>query len=197
MIEIPKENNPAQAYQPMPSNLGSFMMRTASTESVDEEPLHTSGEELPHDNPETPGSGIDWPREEEDNPGKKRVSRFSSDAIARIVDRGFANIAAMYTHGDIEDYEADPREMSEVREVLENWMNETGYTMSPTVSMIVSLTGIYMFRIPQLYRDRQRNLKIESNRKAAEEAAHKAKKGDVEDVTDHHEPESDTNKPVQ
>lgn len=189
MIEIPK-GKPKEDYQPIPSNLGSFMSQAANTEQVEEEPL-TPSNEVPSDAPfEAPGNiegndgGMNWPPDdEEDHPGKKKVSRFTGDMMARFVDRLFANGAAMYTHGKISDYEASQKEMEEISESFMRWMEESEVEMSPTTTLVMSLTGIYMFRLPQLYMDRKHNLELEARKKSAEETANRVKNGGVIDVT--------------
>jgi len=194
MIEIPKDKPSAgkEEYQPIPSNLGSFMSSVASTESVEEAPLDPPPTETAHDTIfDDPGAGdggdggMNWPPEDEDpdNPGKKRVSRFSGEMMARFADRLFANVAAMYTHGKIDNYTASQKEMEEITECFRNWTIETGVQMSPTATLCMSLAGIYVFRIPSLYFERQRNLEIEARQEAARKAAQRAKNGGAVDVT--------------
>lgn len=190
MIERPIVNSSKEDYQVIPSNLGSFMSKAATTEQVEEEPLTPTNEPPAAPQFEEPGDmggrdgGMNWPPDdEEDHPGKKKVSRFTGDMMARFVDRLFANGAAMYTHGKISDYEASQKEMEEISESFMRWMKESEVEMSPTTTLVMSLTGIYMFRLPQLYMDRKHNLELEARQEEAKKAADRAKNGGAIDVT--------------
>lgn len=189
MIEIPKDN-PKGDYQPIPSNLGSFMSSVASTATVEEAPLNPLPAADPEPDFEDLGGvnggegGMNWPLEdEEDHPGQKKVSRFTGEMMARFTDRLFANAASMYTHGKIEDYEASQKEMEELVECYRNWASEEGVQMSPTATLLMSLGGLYVFRLPSLYRDRKHNLELEARQEAAKKAAERAKNGGAVDVT--------------
>ena len=189
MIEIPKDN-PKGDYQPIPSNLGSFMSSVASTEAVEEAPLNPPPAADPEPDFEDLGGmnggegGMNWPpADEEDHPGQKKVSRFTGEMMARFTDRLFANVASMYTHGKIEDYEASQKEMEELVECYRNWASEEGVQMSPTATLLMSLGGLYVFRLPSLYRDRKHNLELEARQEAAKKAAERAKNGGAVDVT--------------
>ena len=188
MIEIPKDK--PNDYQPIPSNLGSFMSSVAATEQVEEAPLNPPQAADPEPDFEDLGTinggegGMNWPPDDDDeHPGQKKVSRFSGEMMARFTDRLFANGAAMYTHGKIEDYEASQKEMEELVECYRNWASEEGVQMSPTATLLMSIAGIYVFRLPSLYMDRQRNLELEARQAAAKKAAERAKNGGAVDVT--------------
>ncbi len=188
MIEIPKDK--PKDYQPIPSNLGSFMSSVAATEAVEEAPLNPPPAAEPDpgfvDLGEMNGGdgGMNWPpEEEEEHPGQKKVSRFTGEMMARFTDRLFANAAAMYTHGKISDYEASQKEMEELVECYRNWASEEGVQMSPTATLLMSLGGLYVFRLPSLYRDRKNNLELEARQEAAKKAAERAKNGGAVDVT--------------
>ena len=91
MIEIPKDK--PNDYQPIPSNLGSFMSSVAATEQVEEAPLNPPQAADPEPDFEDLGTinggegGMNWPPEdEEEHPGQKKVSRFSGEMMARFTD---------------------------------------------------------------------------------------------------------------
>lgn len=204
MIEIPKDK--PKDYQPIPSNLGSFMSSVAATETVEEAPLNPQQAENPDPDFEDlgggggdgGGGGINWPpQDEEEHPGQKKVSRFTGEMMARFTDRLFANGAAMYTHGKIEDYEASQKEMEELVECYRNWASEEGVQMSPTATLLMSLAGIYVFRLPSLYLDRQHNLELEARQAAAKKAAEHAKNGGAVDVTAAGASEAGTDTPTK
>lgn len=180
MIEIP--SNISQEYVPVPSNLSEFMADTGSNRGAAEEPMP---EDIPDQPDGTSGEDINWPETPSDErPGRGRMARVGGRALARVIDNGYACLAAVIAHDKMETFKSTKSEQDEVEEVLNDYLADTDLEISPGVALIISLVGIYAFRFKEVLEVRNKNLKLEAQQRAAAKTVEFARKNKdkVEDV---------------
>lgn len=172
MIEIPNKETQEQPYVPVPSNLGEFMASTGANKSG-EEIAPPPAEIVPTDeNPDNRGAGdelIFEDPEDEEAKGRAKASRFGGKVIARAVDRGFGLTFGAIAHGDARDYRADEEEFAELQQLFIDFMTEENMALSPVYGLILGILGIYVFKLPDVLKDRKRNIALEAKKSAEDE----------------------------
>lgn len=142
------------------SNLGAFTdsLRPENT-MPQEEPA------MPSDFDEADDTGnipVDFPEEqEEDSPRRrlgKSVAESGGKSLARAIDRVAAVVLALLAHGEADDYRADKGELTDLQDALVEFMQETGFVMSPGWNLLVAMLSIYGFKAKNALSDRKANM---------------------------------------
>lgn len=85
----------------------------------------------------------------------KSVAQSGGKALARALDRVASVVLALIAHGEATDYRADKSELSDLETAFADFMQESGFQMSPGWNLMIAIMSIYGFKAMGALHDRK------------------------------------------
>jgi len=99
--------------------------------------------------------------EVEDRAAMTRHARQTSKFVTHIVDSGAALGLSLISKNSVDSHKADSDDLKELERIFTEYFKETGGNIPLWAQLLICLTTIYGFQIPQALKDRKLNLERE------------------------------------
>jgi hypothetical protein len=98
--------------------------------------------------------------EVEDRAAMARHARQTSKFVTHIVDSGAALGLSLISKNSVDSHKADSDDLKELERIFTEYFKETGGNIPLWAQLLICLTTIYGFQIPQALKDRKLNLEL-------------------------------------
>lgn len=99
--------------------------------------------------------------EVEDRAAMARHARQTSKFVTHIIDSGAALGLSLISKNSVDSHKADLDDLKELERIFTEYFKETGGNIPLWAQLLICLTTIYGFQIPQALKDRKLNLERE------------------------------------